>query len=54
VLSQKGELVGSPVGRMQQDFRFSFILPVRAEMFRMLPQQPAAVVATASSNAPTQ
>jgi S1-C subfamily serine protease len=54
VLSQKGELVGIPVGRMQQDFRFSFILPVRAEMFRMLPQQPAAVVATASSNAPTQ
>ena len=29
VLNQNGDLVGIPVGRMQQDYRFSFILPVR-------------------------
>jgi hypothetical protein len=34
VLDQQGDLVGIPVGRMQGDYRFSFILPVRAEMFR--------------------
>ncbi len=34
VLDRRGRLVGIPVGRMQGDFRFSFILPVRAEMFR--------------------
>ena len=34
VLDQEGDLVGIPVGRMQGDYRFSFILPVRAEMFR--------------------
>jgi hypothetical protein len=34
VLNQRGDLVGIPVGRMQGDYRFSFILPVRAEMFR--------------------
>ena len=37
VLNQEGELVGIPVGRMQGDYRFSFILPVRAEMFRKVP-----------------
>jgi S1-C subfamily serine protease len=37
VLDQKGDLVGIPVGRMQGDFRFSFILPLRAEMFRKIP-----------------
>jgi hypothetical protein len=37
VLNQDGELVGIPVGRMQGDYRFSFILPVRAEMFRKVP-----------------
>ena len=37
VLDQKGDLVGIPIGRMQGDFRFSFILPVREEMFRKLP-----------------
>ena len=36
VLNQKGDLVGIPVGRMQGDYRFSFILPVRDEMFRKL------------------
>jgi S1-C subfamily serine protease len=55
VLNQKGNLVGIPVGRMQQDFRFSFILPLREEMFRMLPPNPAAVVADAHrANSPTQ
>jgi len=34
VLDQKGELVGIPIGRMQGDYRFSFILPLRAEIFR--------------------
>ena len=34
VLDQGGDLVGIPVGRMQGDFRFSFILPLRDEMFR--------------------
>ena len=34
VLSRSGELVGIPVGRMQGDYRFSFILPLREEMFR--------------------
>jgi S1-C subfamily serine protease len=33
VLSTDGHLVGIPVGRMQGDFRFSFILPLREEMF---------------------
>jgi S1-C subfamily serine protease len=34
VLNREGQLVGIPIGRMQGDFRFSFILPLRAEMFR--------------------
>ena len=34
VLNAEGRLVGIPVGRMQGDFRFSFILPLRDEMFR--------------------
>jgi S1-C subfamily serine protease len=34
VLNQHGDLVGIPIGRMQGDYRFSFILPLRAEMFR--------------------
>ena len=34
VLNRVGELVGIPVGRMQGDYRFSFILPLREEMFR--------------------
>jgi Trypsin-like peptidase domain len=34
VLNREGELVGIPIGRMQGDYRFSFILPLRAEMFR--------------------
>jgi hypothetical protein len=54
VLNQNGDLVGIPVGRMQQDFRFSFILPIRPEMFRMLPAQPALVAEAHPSNTPTQ
>jgi hypothetical protein len=34
VLNREGELVGIPIGRMQGDYRFSFILPLRQEMFR--------------------
>ena len=34
ILNQRGDLVGIPIGRMQGDYRFSFILPVRAEMLR--------------------
>jgi Trypsin-like peptidase domain len=34
VLNRDGELVGIPIGRMQGDYRFSFILPLRPEMFR--------------------
>jgi hypothetical protein len=54
VLNQQGDLVGIPIGRMQGDYRFSFILPVRPEMFRKVPglapvetPAPAAVVASA-------
>jgi S1-C subfamily serine protease len=37
VLNREGALVGIPVGRMQGDYRFSFILPLRPEMFRKVP-----------------
>ncbi len=37
VLDQRGDLVGIPIGRMQGDYRFSFILPIRVEMLRKLP-----------------
>lgn len=37
VLDANGRLVGIPVGRMNGDYRFSFILPLRAEMFRKVP-----------------
>jgi hypothetical protein len=37
VLDQRGHLVGVPIGRMQGDYRFSFILPMRAEMLRKVP-----------------
>jgi hypothetical protein len=47
VLNQTGDLVGIPVGRMQGDYRFSFILPLRAEMFRKVPGvTPVAAVQT--------
>jgi hypothetical protein len=38
VLNQHGDLVGIPIGRMQGDYRFSFILPVREEMLRKVPR----------------
>lgn len=34
VIDQHGYMVGIPIGRMQGDYRFSFILPLRREMFR--------------------
>ena len=37
ILDQRGELVGIPIGRMQGDYRFSFILPMRSEMLRRVP-----------------
>jgi hypothetical protein len=37
VLDRQGDLVGIPIGRMQGDYRFSFILPLRQEMFRKVP-----------------
>ncbi len=37
VLNQRGDLVGIPIGRMQGDYRFSFILPIRKEMLRKVP-----------------
>jgi hypothetical protein len=37
ILDQRGVLVGIPIGRMQGDYRFSFILPIRGEMLRKLP-----------------
>ncbi len=37
VLDQDGDLVGIPIGRMQGDFRFSFILPLRRDMLRKVP-----------------
>jgi S1-C subfamily serine protease len=36
VLNSDGDLIGIPVGRMQGDYRFSFILPLRPEMFRRI------------------
>jgi hypothetical protein len=49
VLNQSGDLVGIPVGRMQGDYRFSFILPLRSEMFRKVPGLSAVrTMATAS------
>ena len=37
VLDVSGNLVGIPIGRMDGDYRFSFILPLRVEMFRKIP-----------------
>jgi S1-C subfamily serine protease len=48
VLNQQGDLVGIPIGRMQGDYRFSFILPVREEMFRNVPGLNGADRATAT------
>jgi hypothetical protein len=43
VLDQRGDLVGIPIGRMQGDYRFSFILPMRSEMLRRVPAYEASV-----------
>jgi hypothetical protein len=50
VLDQRGHLVGVPIGRMQGDYRFSFILPMRPEMLRKVPMfdEPQAAVEVAS------
>ncbi len=45
VLNQRGDLVGIPIGRMQGDYRFSFILPIRSEMLRRLPSDEQPVLA---------
>ncbi len=53
VLEQQGEFVGIPIGRMQGDYRFSFILPLRREMFRKIslprPSDAPAVATTANT-----
>src|SRR5262252_2267237 len=56
VLDQRGNLVGIPIGRMQGDYRFSFILPMRAEMLRKLPayEQPEPVHTVAAAAAADQ
>ena len=46
VLNRHGDLVGIPIGRMQGDYRFSFILPIRAEMFRKIPATQILAAAT--------
>ena len=48
VLNAEGRLVGIPIGRMEGDFRFSFILPLRDEMFRKVKFSPAATSAVPS------
>jgi hypothetical protein len=49
VLNRSGNLIGIPIGRMEADYRFSFILPLREEMFRKVPSLSAGakMVATA-------
>jgi hypothetical protein len=51
VLDQRGNLVGIPIGRMQGDYRFSFILPLRKEMFRKVPAINLAVLPTGTTQA---
>jgi hypothetical protein len=43
ILDQEGDLVGIPIGRMQGDYRFSFILPIRGEMLRRVPAYEPAI-----------
>ena len=54
VLNAEGRLVGIPIGRMDGDFRFSFILPVRGEMFRKVKVGPAATLALSRESAGRQ
>jgi hypothetical protein len=37
VLDQRGDLVAIPIGRLDGDYRFSFLLPIRTEMLRKVP-----------------
>ncbi len=54
VLNGEGRLVGIPIGRMQGDFRFSFILPLRDEMFRKVKFGRAATPVVPSRSARTE
>jgi hypothetical protein len=54
VLDQHGDLVGIPIGRMQGDYRFSFILPIRAEMLRKVPTHQAPEPATTFASNSTE
>ena len=54
VLNRDGKLVGIPIGRMEADYRFSFILPVRAEMFRKVPEMAAQFSVTDSKSLSVQ
>jgi len=47
VLDQRGDIVGIPIGRMQGDYRFSFILPLRREMLRKVQHAQMTVPSTA-------
>jgi hypothetical protein len=47
ILDRQGDLVGIPIGRLEGDYRFSFLLPVRAEMFRKVPELSKSVTAAA-------
>jgi len=38
VLDQRGNRVGIPIGRLDGDYRFSFLLPLRPEMLRKVPK----------------
>jgi hypothetical protein len=49
VLDQQGSLVGIPVGRMEGDFRFSFIQPLRDDMFRKVPGLSVSAAAPAAT-----
>lgn len=52
VLNRRGDLVGIQVGRLDGDYRFSFILPLRSEMFRKLSGLPLATADRTPSAAP--
>ena len=52
VLNQRGDLVGIPIGRMHGDFRVSFILPLRPEIFRKLPRYELPAMRSVAATAP--
>jgi hypothetical protein len=49
VLDQRGVLVGISIGRMEGDYRFSFILPMRSEMLRKVRASDSAEPGTAAA-----